>query len=125
MRPSVLLTLFGTLLLFPALAGAEPLSYYSCDIAQEKLVKAERSLKAAGIELRDARRDEELIRTELWTCLPGRVFSLSRTRRCGHAHDTLPDNMKQTIEATYRVEELQQKVHERQTWHMKVCGTTP
>ena len=125
MRPSVFLTLLGILLLFPALAGAEPLSYYSCDIAQEKLVKAERSLKAADIDLRNAQRDEELIRTELWTCLPGRVFSLARTRRCGHAHDALPDTMKQTIEATYRVEELQQAVHKRQDWHMKVCATTP
>lgn len=117
--------MFGALLLFPALAGAEPLSYYSCDIAQEKLVKAERSLKAADVDLRDAQREEALIRTELWTCLPGGVFSLARSRRCGRAHDGLSNTMKQTIEATYRVEDLQETVHERHAWHMKVCGATP
>lgn len=122
---SVLLALFGTLLLFPTHAGAEPLSYYSCAIAQEKLVKAQRALKAADTDLRNAQRDEELIRIELWTCLPGRVFSLARTRRCGHAHDALPSTMKQTIEATYLVEKLQQAVHERQVWQMKVCEATP
>ena len=124
MHRSVLLALTGLILLTTTLY-AEPYQYYSCDIAQEKLVKAQRVLKAANVDLRDAQREEDLIRTELWTCSPGGVISLARTRRCGHAHDSLPDFMKQTIEATYRVEELQQAVHERHDWQQKVCEATP
>ncbi len=125
MKPFYLLSIFGVLLLFPALAGAGPLSYYSCDISLEKLVKTERALKAAETDLQNAEREEELIRTELRTCLPRGVFPLARTRRCSYAHDGLLNMMKQTIEATYRVEELQQAVHERQVWQMKVCQATP
>ncbi len=125
MKPFYLLSIFGVLLLFPSLVGAEPMSYYSCDIAQEKLVKAQKALKIADTDLRDARHEEELIRTELWTCSPGGVVSLARTRRCGRAHDSLPDFMKQTIQASYRVEELQQAVHDRHDRQMKVCAATP
>ncbi len=122
---SVLLTLFGTLLLFPAFVGAEPLSYYSCDIAKEKLVKAQRTLKTVREELRKSQRQEQYARAELWTCVPGGTFSLARTRRCGHVRDHLPTTIKQTIAATHRVEEEQEAVSARQTWQMKVCVTTP
>ncbi len=122
---SLLLSIFGAILLFPTFADAEPLSYFSCDIAREKLVKAQRALKTADIRLRDAQRDEELIRTELWTCLPGGVVSLARTRRCSRAHDGLPDFMKQAINAKYHITELQQTVRDRHDWQMKVCAATP
>ena len=125
MKPFYLLSMFAVLVLFPALVDAEQVSYYSCDIALEKLVKAQRTLKAADTKLRDAQREEALIRTELWTCSPGGVFSLARTRRCGHAHYALPNTIKQTIEAAYHVEKLKQTVHERQVWHLKVCEATP
>ena len=124
MKPFYLLSMFAVLVLFPALNEAEALSYFSCDTAQEKLVKAQKALKAAGTALQDAQREEELIRTELWTCSPGGVFSLARTRRCGRAHDSLPDFMKQTIDATYRVTELEQTVRERYDWQQKVCEVT-
>ncbi len=125
MPRSILFSIFGALLLFPALAGARPLSYYSCDSSQEKLVKAERALKAAETDLLNAERKEERIRTELRTCLPSGVFPLARTRRCSYAHDGLLNMMKQTIHATYRVTELQQTVRDRHNWHMKVCKVTP
>ena len=124
MPRSILLSIVGAFLLFPGLADAEPLSYYSCDIAQEKLVKAQRTLNAADTKLRHLQRDEALIRTELWACSPGEVVSLARTRRCGRAQHGLPAFMKQTIEATYRVDELQQAVHERHDWQKKVCEVT-
>ncbi len=120
----ILLAIFGALLLFPALAGAGPLSYYSCDSSQEKLGKAERALKAAETDLQNAEREEALIRTELRTCLPGGVFPLARTRRCSYAHDGLLNMMKQTIHATYRVTELQQTVRDRHDWQKKVCAAT-
>ena len=124
MPRSILLSIFSALLLFPALAGAGPLSYYSCDISQEKLVKAERALKAAETDLQNAEREEKLIRKELRICLPDGVFPLARTRRCSYAHDGLLNTMKQTIKATYRVEELQQALYERHNWQKKVCKAT-
>jgi hypothetical protein len=119
------LACLSALLLFPGLKDAEALSYYSCDIGQEKLVKVHRSLKTAHTDLRAAQREEELIRAELWTCLPGGIKSLARTRRCGHARHDLPATMKQTIDATYRVQEIQKVVQDRHAWQMKICGRTP
>ena len=125
MLSSILLSIVGALLLFPTLAGAGPLSYYSCDISLEKLVKTERALKAAETDLQNAEREEKLIRKELRICLPDGVFPLARTRRCSYAHDGLLNTMKQTIEATYRVEELQEDVYERHDWQKKTCEATP
>lgn len=117
--------LFALALVVMSTSPASAVSYYSCEIAQEKLVKAQRALTVADRALRDAQREEELLRTELWTCLPGGVVSLARTQRCDRAHHGLPDTMKQTIETTYRVEQWQQTVHDRHAWQTKVCGVTP
>ena len=121
---SALLAMLGVLL-FASVVSAVPLSYYSCEIAQEKLAKAHTALKTAQDELLAVQRDEEFVCAELWTCLPGRTFSLDRARRCRQARGDLPNAIKHTIAATHRVQEHQQAASDRHVWQLKVCGITP
>ena len=123
MSRSVLLGMF-CLLGFVSPLSAMPVTYYSCEIAEEKLVKAQAALKAAQEEQRVMQRQEQMVRAELEVCRPGGLVSLHRARRCADARKNLPDIMTHTVEATHRVQDYQQEVRDRQAWQTKVCEPT-
>ena len=101
-----------------------PVAYYSCEIAEEKLVKAQRALKAAQEQQRAMQRQDQVVRAEIEVCRPGGLVSLHRARRCAQARKNLPTIVTHTVEATHRVQDLQQEVRNRQAWQTKVCNAT-
>ncbi len=123
MSRSVLLTMLG-LLVCTSPVAAMPVAYHSCEMAEEKLIKAQIALKAAQQEQRVIQRQEQMVRAELEVCRPGGLVSLHRARRCAQARKNLPTIMTHTVEATHRVQDYQQEVRDRQAWQTKVCNAT-
>ncbi len=105
-------------------AFSEPYSP-SCEIAVEKVIKAQKNLIPSHRKLEIARNRERLAYADLAVCAGGGIFSARRALACNHASWKVPTRTKEVIEEEEDYIEARNEFEKFFEYAREACLSTP